>query len=182
QSLAVGDVNGDGRPDLLVANYFSNTASVLLNTTAPGSATASFAPQQSFATGSGPSSVAVGDVNGDGRPDLIVSNQADGTASVLLNATPPDADTPSFAAPQSFATRGQPSSVAVGDVNGDGRLDLISANFGTDTASVLLNTAAAVVLGTDTASGTIQDDDAPASVTPAAGNNQVVPINSPFAT
>ena len=48
--------------------------SVLLNTTAPGAATPSFAAQQTFATGSDPSSVTAADVNGDGKPDLIVAN------------------------------------------------------------------------------------------------------------
>ena len=48
--------------------------SVLLNTTAPGAATPSFAAKQDFTTGSGPVSVAVGDLNGDGKPDLVVAN------------------------------------------------------------------------------------------------------------
>ena len=48
--------------------------SVLLNTTAPGAATPSFAAQQTFATGSAPVSVTAADVNGDGKPDLIVAN------------------------------------------------------------------------------------------------------------
>jgi len=71
--------------------------------------------------------------------------------------------------------------VALGDVNGDGRPDLLVANFDGNTASVLLNTTAAVALGTGTATGTIQDDDAPASVTPAGGDHQSAPVNSPFA-
>ena len=48
--------------------------SVLLNTTAPGAATPSFAAKQDFTTGSGPFSVALGDLNGDGKPDLAVAN------------------------------------------------------------------------------------------------------------
>ena len=71
--VAVVDVNGDGKPDLVVANNGSNTVSVLLNTTAPGSTTPSFATQQTFAVGSA-SSVTAADVNGDGKPDLIVAN------------------------------------------------------------------------------------------------------------
>ena len=53
--------------------------SVLLNTTAPGAATPSFAAQQTFATGSDPYSVTAADVNGDGKPDLIVANDTDPT-------------------------------------------------------------------------------------------------------
>ena len=55
----MGDLNGDGGLDLAVANQGSTTVSVLLNTTAPGAATPSFAPKQDFATGAGPFSVTV---------------------------------------------------------------------------------------------------------------------------
>ena len=68
--MAVGDVNGDGKPDLVVANEGSNTVSVLL-----GNGNGTFQAQQTFATGTDPISVAVGDVNGDGKPDLVVANR-----------------------------------------------------------------------------------------------------------
>ena len=81
--MAVGDLNGDGRPDLAVANAGSGDVSVLL-----GNGDGSFQPQQRFAAGIGPASVALGDLNGDGRPDLAVANTTDpGTVSILLNTT-----------------------------------------------------------------------------------------------
>ena len=158
-SVAFGDVNGDGRLDLAVANNGMNNVSVLLNTTAAGAATPTFAAKQDFATGTGPISVAFGDVNGDGRLDLAVANQGSDTVSVLLNTTAAGAATPTFAAQQTFATGGGPSSVAFGDVNGDGRLDLAVANYSSDTVSVLLNTSAQVTLSDGSATGTIDDDD-----------------------
>src|SRR5437773_55915 len=140
--VTVGDLNGDGKLDLAVANFNSNTVSVLLNTTAAGAATPSFAAKQDFATGAGPTSVTLGDLNGDGKSDLAVMNFISGTVSVLLNATVPGAATPSFAAKQDFATGTSPVFVTVGDLNGDGKLDLAVANLNSNTVSVLLNTTA----------------------------------------
>ncbi len=139
--MTAADVNGDGKPDLIVANFGDNTVSVLLNTTAPGATTSSFATQQTFAAGNDPISVTAADVNGDGKPDLIVANEA-GAVSVLLNTTAPGAATPSFATRQTFAVGGEPVSVTAADVNGDGKPDLIVANE-VGAVSVLLNTTPA---------------------------------------
>src|SRR5437762_2663330 len=139
-SVTVGDLNGDGKLDLVVANQTSNTVSVLLNTTAPGAATPSFAAKQDFTTGTPPVSVTVGDVNLDGKLDLAVANSNSNTVSVLLNTTAPGAATPSFAAKQDFNTGTTPRSVTVSDVNLDGELDLAVANVNSNTLSVLLNT------------------------------------------
>jgi len=61
-----------------------------------------FAAAQTFATGNAPRWVTAADINGDGKPDLIVTNAADQTVSVLLNTTAPGAANATFAAPQSF--------------------------------------------------------------------------------
>ena len=127
-SVALGDVNGDGKPDLAVANEGFNNVSVLL-----GNGNGTFTTQQTFGTGSSPRSVTLGDVNGDGKPDLAVANAAGNTISVLLgngNGT--------FAAQQTFATGTNPRSVTLGDVNGDGRPDLAVTNLSGNTISVLL--------------------------------------------
>jgi hypothetical protein len=138
--VAAADVNGDGRPDLAVANFNEKTVGVLLNTTPSGSGMAAFAAQQSFATGTSPFGVAAADVNGDGRPDLVVTNSTDKTVSVLLNTTAAGSATAAFAAQQTFATGAGPFGVAAADVNGDGRPDLAVANFSDKSVSVLLNT------------------------------------------
>jgi hypothetical protein len=84
-SIVGADVNGDGQLDLLTVNANSSTVGVLL-----GTGTGSFGVVTTFSTGadSNPFSIAVADVNGDSKPDLLTANQANNTAGVLLNTTP----------------------------------------------------------------------------------------------
>src|SRR6266545_1636194 len=77
-SVAIADLNADGRPDLAVANATSSTVSVLL-----GNGDGTFGAKTDFGTGIAPLSVAIADVNADGRPDLAVANNGPGTVSVL---------------------------------------------------------------------------------------------------
>ncbi len=139
-SVAIGDLNGDGQPELVIANEADGNVSVLLNTTTPGATTPSYAPKSDFRTGTSPSSVAIGDLNGDGQPDLAIANYGSNTVSVLLNTTTPGATAPSYAAKTDFPTGDRPNSVAIGDLNGDGQPDLAIANYGSNTVSVLLST------------------------------------------
>jgi hypothetical protein len=119
-AVAVADVNGDGKPDLVVAN-FDGTVSVLL-----GNGDGSFQSQQTFALGppGRPVAVVVADVNGDGKPDLVVAwgGIADAVGVLLGNGDG------SFRTGQSLGTYGRsPLAVAVADVNGDGKPDLVVA-------------------------------------------------------
>jgi trimeric autotransporter adhesin len=97
---------------------------VLPNATGTGAATLNFAAEQDFATGDGPGVVTIGDVNGDGKADIVVANSVSGTVSVLLNTTANGSTTPSFAAKQDFAF-GAANYLALADLNGDGRPDLV---------------------------------------------------------
>jgi len=124
--VTVGELNGDGNQDLVVAGYFT-TVSVLL-----GNGNGTFGTENDYGTQSYPHSVAIGDLNGDGKPDLAVTNSQSHTVSVLLGS-----GNGCFGGKSDFATGNFPVSVAIGDFNGDGRLDLVTAN-GTNTVSVLL--------------------------------------------
>jgi hypothetical protein len=118
-AVAVGDFNGDGKPDLAVANWLSSNVSMLL-----GNGDGTFQAVRNFDVGSGPRSVAVGDFNGDGKPDLAVANYYPSNVSVLLG----NGDG-SFQAATNFDAGSGPDSVAGDDFNGDGQADLVEANY-----------------------------------------------------
>ena len=136
--VAVGDFNGDGHPDLAVANLESNNVTVLL-----GSAMGVFAaaPGSPFPVGSSPDSVAVGDFNGDGNLDLAVANKGDGTVTVLLG----NGRGGFTAAGSPLIVGSKPYSVVAADFNGDGRLDLAVANLESDTVSILIQVPAVTI-------------------------------------
>jgi hypothetical protein len=171
KSVSVGDLNGDGNPDLAVGNQMGQTVSVLLNTTAAGATTPSFAGKQEFNTGTGPRTVQIGDLNGDGKLDLAVVNQFSSTVSVFVNTTATGAAIPSFAIKQDFGTNASPFSLALGDVNLDGRLDLVLGNDITNKVSVLLNSPTIVsTAGLSRQQGSASSNSQIASVTDYGGN------------
>jgi len=132
-SVAIGDLDGDGDADLAVANRFSNNVSVLLNNTSEG-APGTFAQDILYGAGSGPLSVAIGDLDGDGDADLVVANSGSDDVSVLLNT-----GVGTFAEDTLYGAGFVPVSVAIGDLDGDADADLAIGNFNSNNVSVLLN-------------------------------------------
>ncbi|MBE7169201.1 MAG: VCBS repeat-containing protein [Williamsia sp.] len=143
--VALGDIDADGKTDMIISNRNGSSASVLRNTSAPGSiTTASFAEKVDFMTGGRPNSVAVGDVDGDGKTDIVTANTQNSTLSVLRNTSIPGSiTTASFAEKIDFTTSRDPFFAAIGDMDGDGKADLIAANASEANVSVLRNTSVA---------------------------------------
>ncbi len=115
-----GDFNGDGKPDLVTANYEANAVSVLLNNGNSG-----FNPAVNYNAGGNPKAVAVGDLNGDGKLDLVVANLTSFDLSVFLGK----GDGTFTTAPR-VTGMSYPTGVAIGDFNNDGKADLVVANSG----------------------------------------------------
>ena len=88
RSVAVADVNGDGKPDLVVANLFGIWPDQRAVGVLTGNGDGTFQPAVTFDSGGGTFSAAVGDLNKDGRPDVVVVNTTGLGLGVLLNNTP----------------------------------------------------------------------------------------------
>ena len=151
--VAAGDLDGDGRLDLVTANDYGANVSIYRNLSTGGRLTASsFAPPIHLAGDTHPISTAIGDLDGDGRPDLAVANAVHGqsTVSVYRNLTPNTATSGvsrlSFAPEVRFPVGHYAFNIALGDLDGDGKQDLVTANIETHNISILRNTARAGVI------------------------------------
>ncbi len=140
-SLAVNDIDGDGKLDLVFITE-DDKVSVLRNNSSTGLTTNSFEGPVNFdLTQSAFGSVAIGDLNSDGKPDLAVTNFTSGVISIFINqSTKGSITTNSFAPKINFNVGTLPTTVKIGDLDGDSKPDLAVANRGSNNISVLLNT------------------------------------------
>ncbi|MGO4884880.1 MAG: FG-GAP repeat domain-containing protein [Bryobacteraceae bacterium] len=136
-SVAIGDFNNDGKPDLAVALNDSGEVAVLL-----GNGDGTFQPPVTFAVGSSPDAVAVGDFNLDGEPDLAVANASSNTVSILLGK-----GDGTFQPQVSYPVETGPRFVVVADFNGDGKPDLAVANGGTTGTRPVFGHTISILLG-----------------------------------
>ena len=128
-ALALGDFNGDGIPDVAVANSGTQTVSVLR-----GIGNGFFAALTTFTTGQSPRAIVTGDFNRDGKLDLAVANFGSNNISIFLgngNGT--------FRAFGSYPVAG-PVAIAVADFNGDGKLDLGVVATNSNTVAIFVGT------------------------------------------
>src|SRR5215471_7570074 len=141
-SAAIADLNGDGRPDLVMASSGEEVDDVSFGFVSVmlGTGNGTFGPLADLACGIGTRYVAVADLNGDGRPDLAVASGYR-TVSVLLGngdgtfapSTDYDLGTTEYYFPY-------PVFIAIGDLNADGRPDLVIANSNSNKISILFGT------------------------------------------
>jgi hypothetical protein len=136
-AVAVADFNQDGKPDVVVSNNYDRetTVSVLL-----GNGDGTLGSQRDIAADWSPYALAVADVNADGRPDIVVTNIGDGdyhpnSVSILLGAGHGN-----FTKSANLSVREFPTALAIGDLDGDGRLDLaVNDQYSNEVAILLGN-------------------------------------------
>ena len=137
-SIVIADVNRDGKPDILVVNTVSQTLSVLLG---DGNGHFHQAPGPLCAIGPGANDIAVGDFNGDGNLDLVIPNTGTPYLTILLG----DGKGGFKPSPHSpFDTKSNPHvhGVAAADFNSDGKLDVVTDNWGHDQILMFLGDGA----------------------------------------
>ena len=132
RSPVIADVNGDGIPDILVANDANRGGvSVLL-----GNNTGSFTPSVVLPSDGDPVSIAVADINGDGIPDVVFSNVAWGANDVQVYLGTGGGN---FVAAPSVRTSDYSAFVVLQDINGDGKPDLVYTTYDGRVAAALGN-------------------------------------------
>ena len=184
-SIAVADLNNDGNLDMVVGNRTQNTVTVLLGN---GSGSFSQATGSPFNAGTNPAnddSLAIGDFNGDGNPDLAVADQGNTTIAILLG----NGDG-TFGAPTYLTAPGGIKTLTMGDFNGDGNLDLATCANSSGAIDVYLGNGNGTFSGptafwsgatgcSDSVSADLNGDGVPDLVVPLQGNNTaLVLLNS----
>ena len=131
--MVLADLNGDGIPDLIVANSGSNNVLVY-----PGLGNGQFGPElnggQGFFTGTDPVGITVANLNG--RPDLVIANEGSNDVSILLNEATAGGGFTFVPGPRLQAGIG-PTSTVVEDVTGDGIPDLLVSDSGSNQVTLL---------------------------------------------
>ena len=156
-SIDLADLNGDGKLDIATASHdWSASATPATVTVLLGNGDGGFATGVPITTGFEPCSLKLGDLNGDGKPDIVMTNHEDGMVSVRLGK-----GDGTFAAAADYPAGISPTELALGDLNRDGKLDIVVLTEGAADASAAYGVIyAAVLLGNGDGTFAVRQDSA----------------------
>lgn len=137
RKVVCADVDADGKIDVIANGVNQDVVYVIKNESSSGSF--NFLTSYSFATGAYPVSFTVADVTGDGKPEIVTTNYDVATISVLQNASSGSLDANTFLPSIEIPTDLGPWGVAVGDMDGDGKSDLVVSAQTGETVSIYKN-------------------------------------------
>ncbi len=137
QCVVSGDVDADGKIDLVISSNTDSSVLIFKNTTTGNNI--SFAAALSYRTGKWPVSVALTDLDGDLKPDIITTNNQSNTISILKNSS--SLNNISFDPKTDIATGAEPLCITVADLDADLKNDLVVANRGAHSISTFLNSS-----------------------------------------
>jgi FG-GAP-like repeat/IPT/TIG domain len=135
QAVLTADFDNDGKPDVVIVNASDNTISVFKNTSQPGAI--SFGAAATYSSGRLPYGGVIADMDGDGKPDVVIVNNQDNSISFIRNTS--TAGSISFAGKIDFPVGNLPACVTAGDLDGDGLPDIVVSYQQTALVSVLKN-------------------------------------------
>ncbi len=146
--VAVADIDGDGQPDIVTANWGSNSVSILRNKGTGGSiSSSSFDSKLDFGTGTNPFSISIGDLDGDGKPDLVTPNESELSQSMSVLRNTSTSGSVSFETKVDYATGFGSRFAAISDIDGDGKPDVAVCNRTGNNFVILKNTGSSGALG-----------------------------------
>lgn len=139
RSMAVGDLDEDGKPDIVITSYTSTVDQINIFRNTTENSTISFGPKQNFYTNRGPWDCFLGDLNGDKKLDIAVACYVSTSNSVTLHQNTSVPGKISFGNMVSLPTASSPQDVYINDIDGDGRADIAAAAYLGNAISFLRN-------------------------------------------
>lgn len=121
QAMGLADLNQDGRPDVVTVHNATGAAAVRLN---QGAGLLGAASSYVIGAGTSPTTLALGDITGDGLPDLVAATSSTGSTFIILPGTGTGGLGPT---PAQQLSSGSCAWLTLGDANVDGRLDIVAA-------------------------------------------------------
>ncbi|MBP6686716.1 MAG: VCBS repeat-containing protein [Lacibacter sp.] len=147
RKVTVADIDADGKLDIISSNKGANTVSVLRNTST--ATTISFETKIDFAVATAPEDITAGDLDGDGKPEIAIACSGSNVVSLLRNTSTTGAI--SFASKTDLSAGSSTWGVAIGDIDSDGKAEVLASNLGPNTISVFKNNSTTGSLSFDAA-------------------------------